>query len=73
MEAFLHKKDMPKSCFGCPLADYSSDFPNVYCNATYELINDGEQDITEERHSTCPLKPINESELTPKYKGVENG
>lgn len=57
-EVFLHKEDIPKSCFDCTFTDDNTDFPNVYCNITCELVNDGEQDIIEERHSTCPIKEI---------------
>lgn len=54
-EIFVREKEMPQNCDKCPLKDLYSDFPNVYCNVTDELINDGE-DIDEKRHSTCPLK-----------------
>lgn len=52
---YLVESNMPKSCDKCPLKDLYSDFPNIYCNATNELINDGE-DLEEGRHSTCPLR-----------------
>lgn len=47
--------EVPQSCDKCPFIDLFSDFPNVYCDITSELINDGEE-INEQRHSTCPLR-----------------
>lgn len=60
IEIFLNKKDMPKSCLDCKFTDGISDFPNIWCNCTYEIVNDGEEDITEKRHKTCPLKVLGE-------------
>lgn len=54
---YLHKSEIPKSCFECPLNDHTSDFPNIYCNITNEIIND-QENILDTRHSTCPLKEI---------------
>lgn len=55
-EIFLHKEDIPKSCFDCKFADDNSDFPNIWCSCTDELVNDGKDDITKMRHKTCPLR-----------------
>ncbi len=57
-EVYLHEKDIPKSCFECKFTDDSSDFPNIWCNCTGELVNDGEEDITEKRHKTCPIRSL---------------
>ncbi len=57
-EVFLHNEDIPKSCSECSFTDDNSDFPNIWCNCMGELVNDGEEDITETRHRSCPLLPF---------------
>lgn len=64
MEVFLHKKDMPKSCTNCIF------LTEHYCLLTGDIIltATNKEDIKNNRYSTCPLQPLNESELVPKYK-----
>ena len=57
-EIFVHREDLPESCFQCPFMDSSSDFPNMFCNVTNELCDSNEVDITEERNENCPIKII---------------
>lgn len=56
-EIYLNKYEMPNSCDECRFTDRTSEFPNVVCNITNELVNDDE-DFEYERHSTCPLRVL---------------
>lgn len=75
MEIFLHKKDMPNCCEECKFCNLNYDKIVYYCALTEYMIcvsvgdnHEMSNRVKGVRHSTCPLKPLNESELTPKYK-----
>lgn len=51
---YLRERYIPLNCLECPFTTDYFDFPNLYCSATGELINDCEVD--EERHCTCPIR-----------------
>jgi len=69
-EIFIHKEDLPKSCFDCPFYDGDSDFPNMFCDVNCELLDSYKVDISTDRHENCPIKIIEEAKLEDKF---ENG
>lgn len=55
---YLLESEMPENCLECPLLDNMSDTPNLFCQATFQLVNDSDVDIESERHSSCPLEVL---------------
>lgn len=66
MEVFLHKEDMPKSCTNCRFT-FDMDY-RLYCLINNCVVYDsncvpkGQENVQDNRHSTCPLKIINKVE-----------
>lgn len=58
MEVFLHKEDMPNNCFACSFTD-----EYFYCFIMGENVKDDGHNVMKSRHSSCPLKSLNEREL----------
>lgn len=81
MEIFLHKKEVPKNCLVCPLRRTIGHDESLflYCCITNVLVIPGsEENVTNKRHESCPIKILEEHtktdnyDLTVKYADAQN-
>lgn len=56
---YLLENEIPENCYECPLKEDYTDFPNIYCEVTGNIINNCGEDTSEKRHSNCPLRALN--------------